>query len=142
MTPEEIVAEFAHALDNFNPITGKLSNTDLTRLREAVAPLLLNIMYGKTGGKHNLIGIIWTKLAYIARYGEAFPEPKRVGSYNLNIDDDDTAVIRARLEDVGIVGPDPLGLGERLAVAGNVATLCPNKADEIVFSTRFVIWDL
>ena len=63
MTPEEIVAKFAHALDNFEPITGQPSDTDLTRLREAVAPLLLQILYDETGGKHNLISIIRTKLA-------------------------------------------------------------------------------
>ena len=72
MTPEEIVAKFATTLDNFEPITGQPTETDLTRLREAVAPLLLQIPYDKTGGKHNLIGLIRSKLAYIARYGEAF----------------------------------------------------------------------
>ena len=82
----------------FEPITEKLSDTDLTRLREAVAPLLLQIPYDETGGKYNLIGLIWSKLAYVARYGEAFPEPNRVGAYDLEIDDDATAVIRARQE--------------------------------------------
>ena len=43
---------------------------------------------------------------------------------------------------VGILGPNPLGLRERLAVAGDVGKLRPNKADEIVLSTRFVIRDL
>ena len=95
MTPEEIVAKFAHALDNFEPITEQTSDTDLTRLWEAVAPLLLQILYDKTGGRHNLIGPIWPKLAYVACYGEAFPEPKRVGAYNPDIDDDATAVIAA-----------------------------------------------
>ena len=80
MTPEEIVAKFSHALDNFEPITGEPSDTDLKRLWEAVAPLLLQIPYDKTGGKHNLVGLIRPKLAYVARYGEAFPEPKRVGA--------------------------------------------------------------
>ena len=98
MTPEEIVAKFGHALDNFEPITEQTSDTDLTRLWEAVAPLLLQILYDETGGKHNLIGPIWPKLAYVARYGEAFPEPKRVGAYNPDIDDDATAVVCARLE--------------------------------------------
>ena len=41
MTSEEIAAKFAHALDNFDPIVGQPSDSDLTRLREAVAPLLL-----------------------------------------------------------------------------------------------------
>ena len=44
MTPEEIVAKFATALDNFGSITEQPSDTDLTRLREAVAPLLLQIL--------------------------------------------------------------------------------------------------
>ena len=50
------------------------------------------------GEVHNLIGLILPKAAYVARYGEAFPEPKRVGAYDPNIDNDATAVICARLE--------------------------------------------
>ena len=80
MTPEEMVAKFVTALDNFEPITEQPSDTDLTRLREAVAPLLLQIPYDGTGGKHNIIGIICSKSAYVKRYGEAFPKPKRVGA--------------------------------------------------------------
>ena len=45
MTSEEIVEKFAHALDNFEPITVQPSDTDLTRLQEAAAPLLLKIPY-------------------------------------------------------------------------------------------------
>ena len=85
MTPEDIVAKFATALDNFEPITEQPSDTNLTRLWEAVVPLLLQILHDKTGGKHNFIGLIWLKLAYNASYGEAFPETKRVGAYNLEI---------------------------------------------------------
>ena len=98
MNTEEIMVKFTHALDNFDPITRQSSNTDLTRLWEAVAPLLLQIPYDKTGAVHNLIGPIRPKAAYVARYGEAFPEPKRVRAYNPNIDDDATAVVRSRLE--------------------------------------------
>ena len=76
MTPEGIVAKFATAVNNFDLITGQPSDTDLTRLQEAVAPLLLHIPYDKTGGKHNLVGLIWSKLAYVARYGEALHDPK------------------------------------------------------------------
>ena len=75
MTPEYIVAKFTTAIDNFEPIMEQPSDTNLTRLREAVAPLLLQIPYDKTGGKHNLIGLIRSKLAYVARYGKAFPKP-------------------------------------------------------------------
>ena len=58
----------------------------------------MQIPYDETGGTHNLIGIIRAKPAYLKRYVKAFPEPKRVGSYNLYIDNDATAVVRARLE--------------------------------------------
>ena len=80
MTPDKIVAKFATAIDHFEPIIDQPSDTKLNRLWEAVAPLLLQIPYDKTGGKHNLIGIIRSKTAYIKRYGEAFPKPKRVRS--------------------------------------------------------------
>ena len=56
MTPDEIVSKFLVALDNFEPITDQPSDSDLTRLREAIALLLLKIPYDKTGGVHHLIG--------------------------------------------------------------------------------------
>ena len=98
MTPDNIVAKLLAALDHFKPILDQPSDTDLTRLQEAVAPLLLKIPYDETDGTQNLIGIIRAKPAYLKRYGEAFAEPKRVRDYDLEIDDDATAVIRARLE--------------------------------------------
>ena len=98
MTPDEIVSKVSVALDNFEPITDQPSDSDLTRLREAIAPLLLQIPYDKTGGVHNLIGIVRAKLAYLKRYGKALPIPTRVGAHNLEINDDTTAVVRARLE--------------------------------------------
>ena len=98
MTPDEIVAKFSASLDKFEPITNQPSDSDLTRLREAIAPLLLQIPYDETGGTHNVIGIIREKPAYLKRYGEAFPEPTRVGAYDLEINHDATAVVRARLE--------------------------------------------
>ena len=61
-------------------------------------PLLLQIPYDETGAVHNLIDLIRPKDAYVACYGNAFHEPKRVGAYNPNIDDDATAIVRARLE--------------------------------------------
>ena len=81
MTPEEIVAKAAHSLNNFKLIVGQPSESDLTRLREAFAPLLLQIPYDETGAVHNLIGLIRPEDAYVARYGEAFPEPTRVWEY-------------------------------------------------------------
>ena len=98
MTPEEIVAKSPHYLDNFETIIRQLSDSDLTRLREAVAPLLLQILYDKTGAVHKLIGLIRPEAAYVARYGEEFPEPTRVGAYKKSIDDDATAVVCAHTE--------------------------------------------
>ena len=92
------MAKFSHSLDNSETIFRQPSNSDLTRLQEAVAPLLLNIPYDKMGVVHNLIGLIWPEAAYVARYGKAFPKPTRVGDYNKTIDDDTTAVNRARTE--------------------------------------------
>ena len=80
MTPKEIVTKFAHSLEQFDPISGQPSGTDLIRIREVVAPLLLQIPYEETGAVHNFIGLIWPESAYITRYGAAFLEPTRVGA--------------------------------------------------------------
>ena len=98
MTPEEIVAKFSHSLNNFEPIDGKPSDTDLTRLQEAVAPLLLQIQHDKTGAVHNLIGLIRPEAAYVTSYGKAFPEPTRFRAYDANIDNDAMVLVRALSE--------------------------------------------
>ena len=43
---------------------------------------------------------------------------------------------------IRIVGPDSCRLGGRLSVAGDVSSLRPNKADEVVDGPRFFIRDL
>ena len=43
MMPEDIVMELADALEQIDPIDSQPSYTDLTRIREVVAPLLLQI---------------------------------------------------------------------------------------------------
>ena len=53
-----------------------------------------------------------------------------------------TENIRSVVVYVCIVGPDFFGLRECLAVASNVSSLRPNKADEVVDGSRFVIWYL
>ena len=82
MAQEEIVVKFAHSLEKFEPISGQPSDSDLTIIREVVAPLLLQIPYDETGAVHNLISLIRPEAAYITRYGAAFPEPTRVGAYD------------------------------------------------------------
>ena len=78
MTPHETVANFATSLDHFEPINDQPLDIEITRLREAVAPLLLQIPYDETGRTHNLIGIIWVKPAHLKLYGGAFPKPTKV----------------------------------------------------------------
>ena len=98
MMPEEIVEKFANSLEYFEPIDGQPSDTNLTRIWEFVALLLLQILYEKTGAMHNLIGLICPEAAYTTRYGAAFLESTRVGAYDTAIDDDATAVARACTE--------------------------------------------
>ena len=45
-----------------------------------------------------MIGIIRAKPAYLKRYGKVFPKPRRAGAYDLEIYNNATAVVRARLE--------------------------------------------
>ena len=98
MTPKDIVAKFANALEQFEPIEGHPPDTDITRIQEVVALILLQILYDKKGGAHNLIGLIRPVAAYTTRYGAEFVEPTRVGAYEATIDDDATAVVRTRTE--------------------------------------------
>ena len=92
------MAKFSHSLNNFDPIDVQPSDTDLTRLREAVAPLLLQIPYDETGAGHNPIGLIRQEAAYVDRYGGALTKPTRIGTYDATIDDAATAIVRARSE--------------------------------------------
>ena len=92
------MAKFAHSLEQFEPIAGQPSDSDLTRIREVIAPLLLQIPYDKTGVLHNPIGLFRPEAAYIMRYGLVFPKPARVGAYDPSIDDNATAVVCARTE--------------------------------------------
>ena len=98
MTPKEIVVKFAHSLDQFETIAREPSDSDLTRIWEVVAPLLLQTPYDETGAVHNLIGLIHPEAEYIMRYGTAFTEPARVRAYDSSIGEDATAVVWARTE--------------------------------------------
>ena len=92
------MAKFAHSLKQFEPIAWQLSNSDLTRIQDVVAPLLIQIPYGKTGALHNLISIIQLEAAYITRYDAAFPKPSRIGAYCPSIDNNATSIVFTRTE--------------------------------------------
>ena len=63
-----------------------------------MAPLLLQILYDKTGGTHNLIGLIRTVASCTTRYGAAFVKSTGVRYYDATIGDDATAVVHAHME--------------------------------------------
>ena len=84
---EDIVAKFANAIKQFDPIDGQLSDTDLAQIREVLELLLFQIFYDETEGTHNLIGLIRPVAAYTTRNGAEFAVPERVVAYNATIDD-------------------------------------------------------
>ena len=92
--------KFAYFLKQFKPITRQPSDSDLTKIREVVALLLLQIPYYKTGAVHNLIDLIRPDAEYITRYSAVFPKHVMVVAYNPSIDDDAMDVSRTRTEDV------------------------------------------
>ena len=98
MTSKETVEKFADVLDQFKPIDGQTSDTELTRIREVLALLLLQIPYDETEGTQNLIGLIRLVAAYTTRYCVEFSKPEYVGSYNEKTDYNATAVVRMRME--------------------------------------------
>ena len=98
MSPEEIVAKFAEALELFEPIEGQPSIQNFTEIAEVLTQLLLQIPFDETEGKDNLVGIINSATTYRSRYGQVFVVPKRVSAYNKTIADDATAAVRAKME--------------------------------------------
>ena len=97
MTPEEITALFADAVNKFTPIVGVPTDDNLTALRKILYPLLLSIPYDKDR-VHNLIGLIEPTASYTTTWGAAFPIPARPPAYDPTIAADATPVVRARRE--------------------------------------------
>lgn len=98
MSPEEIVAKFVEAADLFAPISGQPSDVELTLIREALTPILLQIPYDEAEALDNLVGLILSDAKYSAKYGQEFTPPKRVGAYDETLSDDAKAVVRAKAE--------------------------------------------
>ena len=97
MMPEEIALVFADITAKSTPIHGNPTDDDLTALREILTPILLGIPYD-VDGTHNLVGLIQPDAIYIDTWLTAFPRPPRPASYDANIANDATPVVRARME--------------------------------------------
>jgi len=95
MSPEEIVAKFVKAANLFEPISGQLSDVDITLIRETLTPILLQIPFDKAEALDNLVGIILGGVKYTSKYGQAFHPPKRVGAYDETLADKAKLVVCA-----------------------------------------------
>ena len=82
MTPEDILADFSEAQNQFAPIDRQPTDDDLVRLEETLYPLLLAIPYDSEHGKHNLSGIILDDKTYKTTNGTPFPVPTKPGAYD------------------------------------------------------------
>ena len=82
MSPDDIVTLFAELSEGFSPILDQPSDDDIFELLQALYPILIEIPYDRLEGKHSLTGILDSVSEYAAEYGEAFPEPYRVGVYD------------------------------------------------------------
>lgn len=98
MSPEEIVAKFAEALEQFEPVVGQPTDSDLNRIREVLVQILLVIPYDEAEGIHNLIGLIEEDGKYQAAYTKPFVRPTKLPIYDSAIPEDAKAVVRARME--------------------------------------------
>ena len=78
MNSEDIRATFADAEATFTPIVDRPNDTDILRITNALAPLLLEIPYDDGAmGRHNICGIIAprpTNTPYTARAFSAQPK--------------------------------------------------------------------
>ena len=97
MSPEEIALVFADVTAKTTPINGNPTDDDLTALRDLLYPILLSIPYD-VNGVHNLVGLIQPTATYVANWTAAFPRPARPATYDPNIANDATPVVRARME--------------------------------------------
>ena len=82
MKSEEIVGLFERLSESIPAIAQQPTEEDVYDLYEAVYPVLLDIEYDATEGKHNLVGLVDTDADYTAQYNESFPILTRVGVYD------------------------------------------------------------
>ena len=69
MTPEAIMLLLREARKAFPPLKGKLSDNDLTTIRETLLPMLMEIPYNQLGGVHSLTAILTEPVRYATNHG-------------------------------------------------------------------------
>ena len=98
MKPEELATQFAEATLSFDQIIGQPTDSDIVRIYEALAQILLPIPYDEAHADHNLIGLVYSEAEYMAEYIDAFVTPSKPGIYDKDIPEDATEGVRARME--------------------------------------------
>ena len=93
MTPTTLSLALADAKATFSPIVGHPTNNDLVCINDALAPILLKIMYDLSNGEQNLWGLIANVDRYLHHYGLSFVCPAtRLVVYDPNIANDASRV--------------------------------------------------
>ncbi len=93
MMPTTLALALVTATSAFLPIAGQPTEEDLVRINNALAPILLKIMYDRTNGVQNLWGLIADADRYLHHYGLAFVRPAtRPVVYDPDIADDASRV--------------------------------------------------
>ena len=80
MKPEDITTQFSERTVTFDPISGQPNDSEIIRLIDSIAQILLLVPYDEANGDHSLIGLIYSKAAYMAEYTHEFPAPTSRGS--------------------------------------------------------------
>ena len=98
MKPEKIATQFAEAILSFDQIIGQPTDSDIVRMFEAMAQILLPVPYDESHASHNLIGLLYSEAEYTAEYFDPFVTPTKPGIYDTDIPEDDTDGLRVRME--------------------------------------------
>jgi hypothetical protein len=102
MMPTALALALATATSAFLPIAGQPTDNDLVRINDALAPILLKIMYNRINSVQNHWGLIADTDRYLHHYSLAFVRPAtRPAVYDPDITDDASCVKRTRAEASG-----------------------------------------
>ena len=95
MSLEELSTLFEAARENFEAENGQPTDAYLVKISTVITSILLLAPYDKENGNHNLVGLIWSTIKYMATYqgNLAFHNPTRPVIYNPIITDNDKSTV-------------------------------------------------
>ena len=95
-TPAEVTAMFVEALEAFEIVHARPTDSYVNQIFEVLSGILYNIVYDETDGTHNLIGIIQDDVPYFTKYGASFKIPDRPKIFSSTIDQTSAVTIATR----------------------------------------------